>query len=96
MLITSLVHRINWLRARARFHRWREEFNLLSHEMEWVTRYFLYQMNKWSTWQKMAADQAKPGHVCYAERQKDLWNMLAIDADTRFQLSNYYYKPLVM
>jgi len=64
--------------------------------MEWVTRYFLYQMNKWSTWQKMAADQAKPGHICYAECQKDLWNMLAIDADDRFQLSNYYYKPLVM
>ena len=91
----GVVHRVNWLRARARFHRWREEFNITSHEMEWVTRYFMHQMKKWSAWSDVAAAGGKRGHVCYAEAQIDIWKRLGEDADHRFAAANSQYKQLM-
>ena len=91
-----LVHRVNWLRARGRYHRWREEFNITSHEMEWVTRFFMHQMKKWTMWKDLAVTGAKNGHVCYAEGQIDIWKRLAEDANTRFAEANSQYKQLIL
>ena len=65
--------------------------------MEWVTRYFLYQMRKWAGWKELAMGKGKPGHVCYAERQMDIWMRLADDANKRFSAANFHYQviPLV-
>lgn len=91
-----LVHRVNWLRARARYHRWREEFNITSHEMEWVTRFFMHQMKKWTMWKDLATTGGKNGHVCYAEAQIDIWKRLGEDADKRFAEANIQYKKLIL
>ena len=37
-----LVHRVNWLRAKAAFDRGREERTLVRHEMKWTTSYFAH------------------------------------------------------
>ena len=91
-----LVHRVHWLRARARFHRWREEFNITSHEMEWVTRFFMHQMKKWTTWRDWAVTGGKIGHVCYAEAQIDIWKRLGEDANKRFAEANSQYTKLML
>lgn len=90
------VHRVNWLRARARYHRWREEFNITSHEMEWVTRYFLHQMGRWAAWKELALTEGKNGHVCYAEGQMDIWMRLAEDANKRFSVTNHHYQAILL
>ena len=95
-IITScVVHQVNWLYARARYHRWREEFNITSHEMEWVTRYFVHQMRKWSAWSDLAAAGGKTGHVCYAEAQIDIWKRLGEDVDKQFAEENSQYTQLM-
>ena len=91
-----LVHRVNWLRARGRYHRWREEFNITSHEMEWVTRFFMHQIKKWTMWKEVAVTGGKNGHVCYAEAQIDIWRRLAEDANERFAEANSQYKQLIL
>ena len=92
----DLVHRVNWLRARGRYHRWREEFNITSHEMEWVTRFFMHQMKKWTMWKDSAITGGKNGHVCYAEAHIDIWKRLAEDANKRFADANSQYKQLIL
>ena len=91
-----LVHWVNWLRARGRYHHWREEFNITSYEMEWVTRFFMHQMKKWTMWKDLAVTGMKNGHVCYAEGQIDIWKRLAEDANTRFVEANSQYKQLIL
>ena len=34
------VYRVNWLQAKARFKRWKEEHNLVRHGMVWTVKYF--------------------------------------------------------
>ena len=42
-----LVYRVNWLRARARAARWREEEEIVLKEMEWVIGTFKYMERVW-------------------------------------------------
>ena len=91
-----LVHWVNWLHARGRYHCWREGFNITSHEMEWVTRFFMLQMKKWTMWKDLAITGGKNGHVCYAEGQIDIWKRLAEDENTRFAEANSQYKQLIL
>ncbi|KAI6102590.1 hypothetical protein EDD16DRAFT_1494750, partial [Pisolithus croceorrhizus] len=42
------VYRINWLKARARRDRWKEEVSLVMHEMLWTRLWFEYHKNMWS------------------------------------------------
>ncbi|KAF9037245.1 hypothetical protein BJ165DRAFT_1532623 [Panaeolus papilionaceus] len=39
--------RVHWLRAQALSRHWKEEFVLLSIEMEWTVRFFLFHSEKW-------------------------------------------------
>lgn len=41
------VYRLHWLRARARFNRWKEELMLTKYEMQWSVRYFMFQAHRW-------------------------------------------------
>ena len=40
ILTISIVYRISWLRAKARYTRWEEELSLVKHEMTWTVAWF--------------------------------------------------------
>ena len=81
---------------RARYHHWREEFNITPHEMDWVTRYFLYQMRRWAAWKELAITEGKNGHASYAEGQMDIWMRLAEDANKWFSVTNHHYQVILL
>ncbi|GBE79978.1 hypothetical protein SCP_0211800 [Sparassis crispa] len=61
-------YRVNWLRARARYERWREERVLVHSEMAWTIATFKRNAERWAHWLEMT-DPSWRGHVCYAARQ---------------------------
>ena len=61
--------RVNWLRAKSRRDRWREENVLLRGELEWSWRFFLFQE---STWRERGTF-AIGGSRCYALKQVHIW-----------------------
>ncbi|KAI6022197.1 hypothetical protein PISMIDRAFT_109000 [Pisolithus microcarpus 441] len=76
------VYRINWLKARARRDRWREEVSLVRHEMLWTTLWFQYQKEIWET---RALQSTEPGKEAYASKQVELWSDFAKKAGLMFQ-----------
>ncbi|KAF8219057.1 hypothetical protein L208DRAFT_1343970 [Tricholoma matsutake] len=42
-----VVHRVNWLRAKAAFERAMEENTLVQYEMKWTTAYFNHRAAEW-------------------------------------------------
>jgi hypothetical protein len=80
-IVTSSVHRINWLRAKANFDRAREEVNLVEHEMEWTVRYFRW---KASSWEPRKISGRSLGHDWYAARQYTMWMRFAVSAEESF------------
>ena len=69
------VYRVNWLRAKSRFDRCKEEVALVSSEMEWTKLFYGYAKNKWLT--RARASAAKdPSMVFYALREAYNWGML--------------------
>ncbi|KAI6034671.1 hypothetical protein BKA83DRAFT_4461027 [Pisolithus microcarpus] len=64
-LMEEFYH-INWLKARARRDRWREEVSLVRHEMLWTTLWFQYQKEIWET---QALQSTEPGKEAYASKQ---------------------------
>ncbi|GBE77719.1 hypothetical protein SCP_0106010 [Sparassis crispa] len=61
-------YRVNWLHARARYERWREERVLVHSEMAWTIATFKRNVERWAHWLEMT-DPSWRGHVCYAARQ---------------------------
>jgi hypothetical protein len=76
------VHRIGWLKARARYERWKEELEIVKHEMVWTTLWFKHQEQKWERWYKT---YPKPGLKAYAAKQKDVWEMFRKKAEESFE-----------
>ena len=74
-------------------HRWKEEFTLVKHEMEWTTRYFLHRARLWISRQETGN---RPGPNAYAARQSAQWKQLTINADHLFQAVNTEYVTLVV
>lgn len=69
------VYHVNFLRAKSRRDRWREEKILLESEMEWCMLYFKHWQQKWHARINPAA--LRPGHDAYALRQARVWGHLA-------------------
>jgi len=44
---TFIVRRVHWLQSQAQRNRWREEFLLVTYEMEWAVWYFIYHSQQW-------------------------------------------------
>ncbi|KAF9031176.1 hypothetical protein BJ165DRAFT_1411233 [Panaeolus papilionaceus] len=82
--------RVHWLRARALCQRWEEEVELVTHEMAWVVRYFLYRAEGWK---RAALDPktSKPAS-CYAYRQQHACLRIATHADMIFKTVNSQYQ----
>jgi hypothetical protein len=66
----NLVYRVHWLKAKARFNRWDEEYQLIPNEMVWTVKYFGHQALKWEERALSASSMFLPGHAAYAYRQK--------------------------
>lgn len=84
---------MHWLRARAQNIRWKEEHTLVGYEMEWTTRYFLHQAEKWQT--RFSDETLEKGPRAYAARQAEQWSQLASDAQSAFHFVNREYKKIM-
>ncbi|EFI27460.1 hypothetical protein CC1G_15494 [Coprinopsis cinerea okayama7 len=77
------LYRINWLRAKCRMERWREEVVLLKEEMTWICNFFKYKEDTVRSWATLGPD--KPGYRAYAEQQAGVWWRLRADGDELFR-----------
>ncbi|KAI5990270.1 hypothetical protein EDC04DRAFT_2912013 [Pisolithus marmoratus] len=75
-------YRINWLKARARRDRWKEEVLLVRHEMLWTSLWFKHHKN---IWEKRALQSTEPGKEAYANKQIGLWSDFDKKARLMFQ-----------
>ncbi|KAI6125608.1 hypothetical protein EDD16DRAFT_1517081 [Pisolithus croceorrhizus] len=97
-LADQLAQRINWLKARARRDKWKEEVSLVRHEMLWTCLWFEYHKDMW---EKRALESTEPGKEAYAKKQMGLWNDFAKKARLMFQacvgdalaLVTWYWNP---
>jgi hypothetical protein len=77
VLISCIVYRISWLRAKARYTRWKEEHILVQHEMRWTVAWFDHRRNMWQMRYEEIEDEASSdGLRCYALKQANLWQRL--------------------
>ena len=75
------VHRVNWLKERARYERWKEELKIVKHEMVWTTLWFKHQEQEW---ERRYKTYPKPGLKAYAAKQKDVWERFRKKAEESF------------
>ncbi|KAG2005829.1 hypothetical protein CC2G_002197 [Coprinopsis cinerea AmutBmut pab1-1] len=76
------LYRVNWLRAKSRADRWKEEHTLLTCEMEWVPNYFAFKEDECKAWATLTRDL--PGHRAYASRQANMWRLMGVHAEKAF------------
>jgi hypothetical protein len=92
----SQVYRVHWLRSKALRDRWEEELVLVSHEMDWTARFFVYKAEQWVLRMKSAEANlidrdggtnvsTWEGSKCYAARQAHVYHQLAQHAKSSFQ-----------
>jgi hypothetical protein len=86
--MTYLVYRVNWLKAKARFDRWKEELFLVKNEMQWTMLWFQNEANVWKERSEMEDDDLPKGHKAYALKQQKLWNEFLTKSSERFKLYN--------
>jgi predicted dithiol-disulfide oxidoreductase (DUF899 family) len=67
---------VNWLRAKARYQRWVEELIIVENEMKWTLEWFTNQEENWKRRVEWAKDEKLEGHMCYAEKQINLWQRM--------------------
>jgi hypothetical protein len=87
ILITYIyftVSRVNWLRARARYQRWKEEIEILKHEMIWTELWFEHQREVWERREHDAMKSRQNGHQAYAAKQVWVWTQFLEDAKKSF------------
>lgn len=85
VLIPCIVYHISWLRAKARYTRWKEEHVLVQHEMQWTVAWFKHCRNMWQTRYEEIEDEASSdGLRCYALKQANLWQHLEETSRTLF------------
>lgn len=77
------VHRVNWLRAKARHQRWHEEITILKNEMIWTKIWFGHQVQVWEK-RRAASMSLSQGHQVYAAKQVWVWNRFLDDATQAF------------
>jgi hypothetical protein len=82
--LTCSVYRVNWLRAKARVDRWREEQILVKNEMQWTLLWFQNQAKLWRERSEREDSDLPLGHKSYAIKQQKLWNAFQKKAEERF------------
>ncbi|EFI26753.1 hypothetical protein CC1G_15677 [Coprinopsis cinerea okayama7 len=79
----SELYRVNWIRAKARLDRWKEENTLIRCEMGWMLNFFDRKEKICLGWADMSGN--RPGHRAYAYRQAEMWRLLACEARRSFK-----------
>ncbi len=84
------VYRVNWMRARAHTQRWEEELPRTEKEMEWTTRYFMYERDVWYRRLVNLREEGSggKGHEAYCEQQISQWEENARLAAFQFRKAN--------
>ena len=72
---------MNWLRAKARHQRWKEEVTIVENEMEWIKLWFEHQIKVWED-RKMR--RISSGHRVFAAKQVWIWKKFLSDARQTF------------
>jgi hypothetical protein len=67
---------VNWLRAKARYDRWKEELVVVKNEMTWTLLWFERQEREWERRAFWAETHSMQGHRCYAEKQVIMWRKM--------------------
>lgn len=81
----SVVYRISWLRAKARYTRWKEEHILVQHEMRWTVAWFEHRAMIWQTrFDEVDDEDSSDGLQCYALKQSNIWKRLGEHASKLF------------
>ncbi|KIM74953.1 hypothetical protein PILCRDRAFT_48736, partial [Piloderma croceum F 1598] len=76
---------LSWLRAKARYLRWSEEFKFVEYEMQWTVNWFRWKEMQWCQRLRDVEDEERPlGLDCYCHKQMVLWSSLADQAQTKF------------
>ncbi|KAG9312102.1 hypothetical protein JVU11DRAFT_7387 [Chiua virens] len=75
------ILRVSWLKARARYQRWREELDLIKCEMLWTTLWFKHRQKEW---QDREEKSEEPGQQAYAAKQQQIWIRFAETAEKTF------------
>jgi hypothetical protein len=88
MLMACSVYRISWLRAKARYDRWKEEHLLVRHEMRWTVSWFAYHEMMWQRrYEEIDEEESADGLGCYALKQAHLWRRLGEHSRDTFNIS---------
>jgi hypothetical protein len=78
------VYRVNWLRGKARFTRWREEHITVRDEMGNTIRWYEQMQGQWERRERESISAGHVGHACYAARKADMWQKLGNHARKQF------------
>jgi hypothetical protein len=76
-----IVYRVSWLRARARYFRWKEEVRLVRLEMEWTLNWFRSRESSWRERLHDLDNEREEGLKCYCYKQMGLWKRFGEDAE---------------
>jgi len=69
------------LKARARYERWKEELQIVKHEMFWTTLWFKHHEQEW---ERRYKTYPNPGLKAYAAKQKNVWKRFREKAEEKF------------
>ena len=72
---------MNWLRAKARHQRWKEEVTILENEMVWIKLWFEHQIGVWEARHRRSTSS---GHRVFAAKQVWVWKKFLSDARQSF------------
>ena len=72
MLKLIVVCRVNWIRAKSRRDRWKEELSVTKHEMVWVLLWLQHRAGIW----RERAKATSPNLAPYAHRQAANWERM--------------------
>jgi hypothetical protein len=82
-----MVYHVNWLRPKAHYTWWEEEYKVVRNEMVWTVNYFQYRKQQWEERRIAVSDDGKvnTGLQCYAAKQAGLWRRFAEEATVKFR-----------
>ena len=65
---------VHWLRLQAQRNQWREEFLLVTYEMQWTVRYFIHHSQQWQS--ASESNNTLPGPLADCQSCMDLHNLI--------------------
>ena len=80
------VYHVHWLKAKAQQDCWKEEVELLHHEMDFCVNFMKHMERLWKAWtsEEQGDSLTNIGLYCYALRQVDMWRCMASQAQHEF------------